>query len=108
MQRAIDLSNNPNIARQRTKHERHLNGVVRLLLDSGRWGVLERRGVILAHVIALARSFDLALLSFLSADGRCGASRLVRSNKAGGVRTYRVAPKSLQAAKYWIADQYAV
>lgn len=55
----------------------------------------------------LARPFDMALPSFsqhLDVLEKCG---LVRSRKAGRVRTYRLAPKTLRTAEHWMVRQRA-
>ena len=53
----------------------------------------------------LAQPFRMALPSFaqhLDVLEDCG---LVRSRQSGRVRTYRLAPRRLQAAEHWMAAQ---
>jgi DNA-binding transcriptional ArsR family regulator len=85
-----------------------LDRVFRALSDPTRRAVLERLGSGPASVSLLARPFKMALPSFaqhLMMLEDCG---LVRSNKAGRVRTYQLSPRPLQAAESWMAAQRAV
>ena len=85
-----------------------LDGVFRALGDPTRRAVLGRLSVGPAPVSELARSFDMALPSFtqhLDVLERCG---LVRSQKVGRVRTYRLVPQPLEVAEYWMAQQRAL
>ena len=78
------------------------------LADPTRRAVLERLGAGPAAMSELAEPFDMALPSFaqhLDVLERCG---LVRSRKAGRVRTYRLAPRPLKEAETWIAKQRAL
>ena len=82
-----------------------LDRVFQALADPTRRAVLERLGSGPAAVSELAQPFRMALPSFsqhLDVLERCG---LVRSRKAGRVRTYRLAPRPLQVAEHWIAGQ---
>jgi DNA-binding transcriptional ArsR family regulator len=59
-------------------------------------------------VSELAEPFDMALPSFmqhLRVLEECG---LVRSRKEGRVRTCQLAPKPLEKAEHWMAEQRAV
>jgi DNA-binding transcriptional ArsR family regulator len=47
----------------------------------------------------------MALPSFTQHLGMLEKSGLVKSRKAGRVRTYSLAPKPLRAAEGWMADQ---
>jgi DNA-binding transcriptional ArsR family regulator len=61
-----------------------------------------------AAVSELARPFDMALPSFtqhLAVLENCG---LVRSRKAGRVRTVQLVPQPLQAAEGWMVEQRAL
>jgi DNA-binding transcriptional ArsR family regulator len=83
----------------------HLDRVFRALGDPTRRAVLSRLSAGPAPVSELARSFDMALPSFtqhLDVLEQCG---LVRSRKAGRVRTYRLVPRPLKAAERWMAQQ---
>ena len=83
----------------------HVDSIFRALSDPTRRRVLERLGHGAASVTELAAPFDMALPSFvehLKILEHCG---LVRSHKAGRVRTYRLAPARLKLAEDWLARQ---
>lgn len=85
-----------------------IDGVFRALADPTRRLVLERLSRGPESVSALARPFDMALPSFvehLHVLEECG---LVRSSKAGRVRTYRLVPKRLRQAEDWLSRQRAI
>jgi DNA-binding transcriptional ArsR family regulator len=85
-----------------------LNRVFQALADPTRRAVLERLGRGPAPMSELAQPFAMALPSFsqhLDVLEDCG---LVRSRKAGRVRTYQLAPKKLKAAEDWMAKQRAL
>ena len=85
-----------------------LDSVFRALGDPTRRAVLSRLSQGPASVSELARPFNIALPSFTQHLGvleRCG---LVRSRKAGRVRTYRLEPRPLKAAERWMAEQRAL
>jgi DNA-binding transcriptional ArsR family regulator len=91
-----------------TNHLEQLSDVFHALADPTRRRVLERLSKGPAPVGELARPFEMALPSFvqhLSVLERCG---LVRSRKAGRVRTYRLTPKPLKEAELWITRQRAI
>jgi DNA-binding transcriptional ArsR family regulator len=82
-----------------------LNGVFQGLADPTRRAVLERLSSGPAPVSELARPFKMALPSFcqhLDVLENCG---LVKSCKSGRVRTYQLAPRSLQLAEHWLERQ---
>ena len=84
-----------------------LDRVFHALADPTRRAVVERlcRGP--ASVSELAHPFGMALPSFsqhLDVLEKCG---LVRSRKAGRVRTCRLAPRPLAAAEHWMEKQRA-
>ena len=85
-----------------------LNQVFQALADPTRRAVLERLCGGPAPMSALAEPFSMALPSFaqhLDVLENCG---LVRSRKAGRVRTYQLAPKPLKAAEHWMVKQRAI
>jgi DNA-binding transcriptional ArsR family regulator len=89
-------------------HSEQLSHVFRALADPTRRKVLERLSKGPAPVGELARPFAMALPSFsqhLDVLERCG---LVRSRKAGRVRTYRLTPKPLKEAEHWMTRQRAI
>ena len=53
----------------------------------------------------LSRPFDIALPSLAKHLGVLERSGLVRSTKAGRVRTYRLVPERLRAAEHWLSRQ---
>jgi DNA-binding transcriptional ArsR family regulator len=82
-----------------------IDGVFRALSDPTRRQVLARLSRSPASVSDLAEPFDMALASFvqhLQVLERCG---LVRSNKRGRVRTYRLVPGQMRLAEDWLAQQ---
>jgi DNA-binding transcriptional ArsR family regulator len=81
--------------------------VFRALADPTRRGVIERLRRGPASVGELARPFRMALPSFTQHLRVLEESRLVRSRKAGRVRTYRLAPLPLREAERWLAGQRA-
>jgi DNA-binding transcriptional ArsR family regulator len=85
-----------------------LSGIFHALADPTRRKVLERLSRGPAPVSELARPFEMALPSFaqhLAVLKRCG---LVRSRKAGRVRTYRLTPRPLKEAELWMTRQRAI
>jgi DNA-binding transcriptional ArsR family regulator len=85
-----------------------IDGVFRALSDRTRRQVLARLSRGAASVSDLAEPFDMALPSFmqhLHVLERCG---LVRSNKRGRVRTYRLVPDRLKLAEEWLAQQLSL
>jgi DNA-binding transcriptional ArsR family regulator len=90
------------------KQSAQLNRVFQALADPTRRAVLERLGRGPTAMSELARPFGMALPSFsqhLDVLENCG---LVRSRKAGRVRTYRLAPQPLKAAEHWMARHRAI
>ncbi|WP_225412998.1 ArsR/SmtB family transcription factor [Stigmatella hybrida] len=85
-----------------------LTRVFQALADPTRRAVLERLSTGPAAMSELARPFQMALPSFaqhLNVLEDCG---LVRSRKRGRVRTFQLAPKPLEDAQDWLAQQRAV
>jgi DNA-binding transcriptional ArsR family regulator len=85
-----------------------LDRVFQALADPTRRAVLQRLSRGPAAVSELAQPFRMALPSFaqhLHVLERCG---LVRSRKAGRVRTYRLAPQPLKAAEQWMVKQRSI
>jgi len=70
--------------------------------DSTRRAVIERLSTGPAAVKELASPFAMALPSFTQHLGVLEKSGLVRSEKAGRVRTYYLVPKRLKAAESWL------
>jgi DNA-binding transcriptional ArsR family regulator len=82
-----------------------LNQVFQALADPTRRAVLQRLSRGPASTLELARPFDMALPSFTQHLGVLERFGLVKSKKAGRVRTFELAPKHLQAAEDWITDR---
>jgi DNA-binding transcriptional ArsR family regulator len=87
---------------------RRIDGVFRALSDPTRRRVLERLTRSPASVSELAAPFDMALPSFVQHLRVLEGCGLVRSRKAGRVRTYRLAPERLRLAEDWLARQRAL
>ena len=85
-----------------------LSAVFQALADPTRRAVLERLGRGPAAMSELARPFDMALPSFSQHLDVLERSGLVRSQKSGRVRTYRLSPRPLKAAENWMAKQRAL
>jgi len=82
-----------------------IDGVFRALSDRTRRQVLARLSQGAASVTDLAEPFSMALPSFmqhLHVLEQCG---LVRSDKHGRVRTYRLVPERMKLAEEWLAQQ---
>jgi len=89
-------------------NQSRLDRVFQGLADPTRRAVLQRLAVGPAPVSELAQPFKMALPSFsqhLAVLENCG---LVKSRKAGRVRTYRLVPRSLDVATHWLDGQRAV
>ena len=67
--------------------------------------VVERLGTGPAATTELARPFAMALPSFTQHLDVLERSGLVASTKQGRVRTYRLAPDTLESAERWMASQ---
>jgi DNA-binding transcriptional ArsR family regulator len=85
-----------------------LNGVFHGLADPTRRAVLERLSKGPAPVSELARPFPMALPSFLQHLDVLEECGLVKSRKAGRVRTYRIAPRPLKLAESWLEKRRSV
>ncbi len=84
-----------------------LDRLFRALSDPTRRAVLERLSGGDAPMTELARPFRMALPSFaqhLDLLEECG---LVRSDKKGRVRIYRLVPRPLKTAETWMAKRRA-
>ena len=86
----------------------HLNRVFHGLADPTRRAVLERLSDGPAAVSELAEPFRMSLPSFLQHLEVLETCGLVKSRKAGRVRTYRLTPQPLRAAESWLGKQQAV
>lgn len=82
-----------------------LDRLFQALADPTRRAVLQRLGEGPASVTELASPFDMALPSFVRHLKVLEGSGLVRSEKEGRVRTYRVVPGGVAAAEDWLQSQ---
>lgn len=82
-----------------------LNQVFHGLADPTRRAVLERLSHGPAAVSQLAEPFSMSLPSFLQHLDVLEDCGLVKSRKAGRVRTYRLTPQPLRAAEGWLDKQ---
>jgi DNA-binding transcriptional ArsR family regulator len=85
-----------------------LDCVFRALADPTRRAVLERLSSGSAPVSDLAEPYDMALPSFLQHLKVLEDCGLVRSRKAGRVRTCQFVPQPLKKAEGWIVDRRTV
>ena len=89
------------------KQSAQLSDVFYALADPTRLAIVGVLGRGPASVSTLAAPFAMALPSFmkhLAVLERCG---VIRSNKAGRVRTCELQPKALTRAERWMAEQRA-
>jgi DNA-binding transcriptional ArsR family regulator len=89
------------------KQSVHVSDVFYALADPTRLAIVGVLGRGPASVSALAAPFAMALPSFmkhLAVLERCG---VIRSRKAGRVRTCELKPKALTPAEQWMAEQRA-
>lgn len=85
-----------------------LDAVFYALADPTRRAIVRRLGRGPASVSALAAPFAMALPSFMKHVAVLERSGMVRSRKAGRVRTCELVPRTLSQAERWIADQRAM
>jgi DNA-binding transcriptional ArsR family regulator len=93
------------MARSATQSATALDGVFGALADPTRRQVLERLHRGPASVSELAAPFEMALPSFVQHLRVLEGSGLVRSKKAGRVRTYQLVPGRLQTVETWLGRQ---
>lgn len=85
-----------------------LSDVFNALADPTRRAIVGVLGRGPASVSELAAPFEMALPSFMKHLTVLERSGLVRSAKAGRVRTCELVPKALTQAERWLAEQRAV
>jgi DNA-binding transcriptional ArsR family regulator len=85
-----------------------IDGIFRALADPTRRRVVERLNRSPASVSELAEPFGMALPSFVEHLKVLEGCGLVRSEKAGRVRTYSLSPEPLKLAENWLAEQRAL
>lgn len=82
-----------------------IDAVFKALADPTRRGVLARLARGPGAASELAQPFAMALPSFVEHLRVLEQSGLVRSKKAGRVRTYQLVPKRLKLAESWLEKQ---
>lgn len=85
-----------------------LDPVFRALSDPTRRQVIRRLGRGPATTTDLAADAQMALPSFLQHLEVLEKAKLVRSRKAGRVRTFTLTPEPLRDAERWMSDQRAL
>jgi DNA-binding transcriptional ArsR family regulator len=90
------------------QYQAHLNGIVQALADPTRRAVIGRLGQGPASVGDLAAPFDMALPSFMKHIHMLEESGLIRTSKAGRVRTCVIDTARLAAVGGWLDEQRAI
>ncbi|SEQ62300.1 transcriptional regulator, ArsR family [Devosia sp. YR412] len=89
--------------------EQHqLNGIFQALADPTRRAVIGRLGRGPASVGELAAPFEMALPSFMKHIRMLEETGLIRTSKAGRVRTCSIDKDRLAAVSGWIEEQRAI
>lgn len=88
-----------------TNYGANLEQTFHALADPTRRKVIERLSLGPASVTELAEPFDMALPTFLQHLKVLEASQLVRSEKVGRVRTFRIQADQIAGARQWMNDQ---
>jgi DNA-binding transcriptional ArsR family regulator len=84
-----------------------LTEVFSALADPTRRAIVGALGRGPQPVSALAAPFDMALPSFMKHLAVLERSGVIRSRKAGRVRTCHLVPRTLTHAEHWLAEQRA-
>jgi DNA-binding transcriptional ArsR family regulator len=90
------------------EHQGRLDVIFQALADPTRRAVLGRLGSGPASVTELARPFDMALPSFMKHIRVLEGGGLIRTRKAGRVRTCALEQRTLAVAEAWLAEQRAL
>lgn len=85
-----------------------LDGVFQALADPTRRAVLNRLGRGPASISELAAPFEMALPSFMKHIHFLEGQGLIRTHKAGRVRTCAIAGESIALAESWLRGQRAL
>src|SRR5882757_9101902 len=83
----------------------NIDSSFRALAEPTRRAIVERLSRGPATVSDLARPFDMTLAAVVQHLQVLEESGLVRSDKAGRVRTYRIEPKGLGPIADWVAER---
>lgn len=78
------------------------------LADGSRRAMIDRLSGGPASVSDLAKPLDIALPSALKHLAVLEAGGIVRSEKSGRVRTYRIAPEAFSGLEAWVASRKAM
>jgi DNA-binding transcriptional ArsR family regulator len=89
------------------QYQTELDLTFQALADPGRRLMIERLARGPASVSELAKPLDMTMSAVVQHLHVLEASGLVRSEKAGRVRTCRIEQRALGAAEQWIADRRA-
>jgi DNA-binding transcriptional ArsR family regulator len=89
------------------KH-RDIDNSFRALAEPTRRAMVERLSRGPASVSDLARPFDMTLAAVVQHLQVLEQNGLVRSEKAGRVRTYRIEPKGFAPIADWVAERRAL
>jgi len=90
------------------KHDPQLDRLFAALSDPTRRATISRLTRGPATVSELAAAHDMALPSFLGHLEKLERAGLIRSSKAGRVRTCRLADDALAPARDWLSEQRAL
>ena len=90
------------------KHPEQLDDVFHALADPTRRAVLGRLGRGPASISELAQPFDMALPSFMKHIRLLEGSGLIRTRKAGRVRTCAIEKKGFAVVDTWLSRQRAL
>lgn len=86
-------------------HQERLDGVFHALSDAARRSMVARLARGPATVTALAEPLAMSLPAVMQHLRVLETSGLVRSEKAGRVRTCRIEPAALRRAEHWIHER---
>ena len=89
-------------------YQNSLDGIFQALADPTRRAVLGRLGEGPASITELARPFAMALPSFMKHIQLLEGSGLIRTEKAGRVRTCVLEPQRFALAETWLQAQRAM
>nr|WP_282432933.1 metalloregulator ArsR/SmtB family transcription factor [Leptospira johnsonii] len=87
------------------KYSNHLDNLFHALGDPTRRSILERLSMGPATVGELAEPFKMALPSLMQHLGVLEDSSLVRSEKVGRVRTYKLTQETMRVGEDWFVRQ---
>ena len=90
------------------QYQAQLNGIFQALADPTRRAVIGRLGQGPASVGDLAAPFEMALPSFMKHIHMLEETGLIRTSKAGRVRTCEVNRDRLAAVGGWLDEQRAI